>query len=139
MTRIKICGITDPEGAAAAAEAGADALGFNFVTGTPRCVAPEIAGAIIAGLPPFVTAVGVFLDQPLETVLRAAAVAGVEAAPGAPSTGTWPGRPGGTGESSWPGGSGPRTWVRPCAACGPSPWTWPRAWRAARASRTPGK
>jgi len=79
MTRIKICGITDPEGAAVAAEAGADALGFNFVPGTPRCVAPEIAGAIIAGLPPFVTAVGVFLDQPLETVLRAAAVAGVEA------------------------------------------------------------
>jgi phosphoribosylanthranilate isomerase len=79
MTRIKICGITDPEGAALAADAGAAALGFNFVPGTPRCVAPEIAGAIIAGLPPFVTAVGVFLDQSLETVLRAAALAGVGA------------------------------------------------------------
>ena len=79
MTRIKICGITDPEGAALAVEAGADALGFNFVPGTPRRIAPEIAGAIIAGLPPFVACVGVFLDQSLEDVLRAAAVAGVGA------------------------------------------------------------
>ena len=79
MTRIKICGITSPEDAALAVEAGADALGFNFVPGTPRCVAPEIARAVIAGLPPFVTAVGVFLDQSLEDVLRAAAVAGVGA------------------------------------------------------------
>ena len=79
MTRIKICGITGPEDASLAVEAGADALGFNFVPGTPRCVAPEIAGAIVAGLPPFVTAVGVFVDQSLEEVLRAAAVAGVGA------------------------------------------------------------
>jgi phosphoribosylanthranilate isomerase len=79
MTRIKICGITSPDDAALAVEAGADALGFNFVPGTPRCMAPEIAGAIIAGLAPFVTCVGVFLDQPLEEVLRASAVAGVGA------------------------------------------------------------
>jgi phosphoribosylanthranilate isomerase len=79
MTRIKICGITGPDDAALAIEAGADALGFNFVPGTPRCIAPEIAGAIIAGLAPFVTCVGVFLDQSLEVVLRASAVAGVGA------------------------------------------------------------
>ena len=79
MTRIKICGITTPEEAALAVDAGADALGFNFVPGTPRCMAPEIAGAIIAGLAPFVTCVGVFLDQPLEEVLRASAVSGVGA------------------------------------------------------------
>ena len=79
MTRIKICGITGLEDASLAVEAGADALGFNFVPGTPRCVAPEIAGAIIAGLAPFVASVGVFLDQPLEDVLRVAAVAGVGA------------------------------------------------------------
>jgi phosphoribosylanthranilate isomerase len=79
MTRIKICGITGPDDAALAVEAGADALGFNFVPGTPRCIAPEIAGAIIAGLAPFVTCVGVFLDQSLEEVLRASAVAGVGA------------------------------------------------------------
>lgn len=79
MTRIKLCGITGPEDAFLAVQAGADALGFNFVPGTPRCVAPEIAGAIIAGLPPFVATVGVFLNQPLEEVLRSAAVAGVGA------------------------------------------------------------
>ncbi len=79
MTRVKICGITSPEDAGLAVEAGAHALGFNFVSGTPRCLAPEIAGAIIAGLPPLVAAVGVFLDQPLEHVLRVSALAGVTA------------------------------------------------------------
>ena len=72
MTRVKICGITSAEDALAAVEAGADALGFIFVPGTPRLVLPEIVEGIVAGLPPFVTPVGVFMDQPLEEVLRIA-------------------------------------------------------------------
>ncbi len=36
--RIKICGVTSPEDAIAAADAGADLIGINFVTGSPRCV-----------------------------------------------------------------------------------------------------
>jgi phosphoribosylanthranilate isomerase len=73
VTRVKICGITSGEDALVAVEAGADALGFVFVPGTPRLVPPETAERIVAGLPPFVTAVGVFVDQPLEEVLRIAA------------------------------------------------------------------
>jgi phosphoribosylanthranilate isomerase len=79
MTRVKICGITSAEDALAAVEAGADALGFVFVPGTPRLVHPETAERIVADLPPFVTAVGVFVDQPLEEVLRIAARCNLQA------------------------------------------------------------
>lgn len=64
MIRIKICGITNAEDAMAAVEAGADALGFIFVEGTPRFVTPEQVAPIVRRLPPFVTAVGVFWDHP---------------------------------------------------------------------------
>jgi len=69
VTRVKICGITSVQDAAAAVDAGADALGFVFVPGTPRVISPEVAEQIAAGLPPFVTTVGVFVDQPLEEIL----------------------------------------------------------------------
>jgi phosphoribosylanthranilate isomerase len=72
VTRVKICGITSAEDAAAAVEAGADALGFVFAPGTPRLVHPDVAERIVRDLPPFVTTVGVFVDQPLEDVLRIA-------------------------------------------------------------------
>jgi phosphoribosylanthranilate isomerase len=61
--KIKICGITSDEDARLCVEAGADALGFIFVERTPRYVTPETATHIIAGLPPFVTPVGVFWDH----------------------------------------------------------------------------
>jgi phosphoribosylanthranilate isomerase len=70
MTRVKICGITCIDDAAAAVEAGADALGLILVPGTPRYVAPEIAARIVERIPPLVTVVGVFADHPLEDVLR---------------------------------------------------------------------
>jgi phosphoribosylanthranilate isomerase len=65
-TRIKICGITSPEAALAAADAGADAVGFVFVPGTPRHVEPEHAFEIMGSLPPMVTTVGVFRDATLD-------------------------------------------------------------------------
>jgi phosphoribosylanthranilate isomerase len=73
MTRVKICGITSAEDAAAAADAGADALGLVFVPGTPRYVTPEAAARIVERVPPLVATVGVFVDQPLEEVLRVVA------------------------------------------------------------------
>jgi len=54
--RIKICGITCVEDAVVAAEAGADALGLNFVGG-PRRIGLETAEAILTSMPPFVTPV----------------------------------------------------------------------------------
>jgi phosphoribosylanthranilate isomerase len=79
VTRVKICGITCREDAVAAVEAGADALGFVFVPGTPRCVPPEVAEGIVGVLPPFITPVGVFMNQPLEEVVRIAARCGLQA------------------------------------------------------------
>src|SRR5262245_58482663 len=64
VIRIKICGLTSAEDARASVAAGADALGFIFVEGTPRYITPAAAAAIIAELPPFVTTVGVFWGHP---------------------------------------------------------------------------
>ncbi|TCD47340.1 phosphoribosylanthranilate isomerase [Chlorobium sp. N1] len=69
MTRIKICGITRTEDALEACRAGADALGFNFSQASPRCISPDRAREIVRRLPPFVTAVGVFVDQEPEELV----------------------------------------------------------------------
>jgi len=61
-TRIKVCGITTPEMALAAVDSGADAIGFVFVEDTPRYINPDDATAIMFGLPPMVSAVGVIRD-----------------------------------------------------------------------------
>ncbi|HRI14747.1 MAG TPA: N-(5'-phosphoribosyl)anthranilate isomerase, partial [Verrucomicrobiota bacterium] len=49
--RVKICGLTNAADARAAVEAGADALGFVFVPGTPRVVSPERVASIVRSLP----------------------------------------------------------------------------------------
>ncbi len=63
--RIKVCGLTSPADAAAVAALGADAVGLNFHPGSPRCVDLPRAEAILRALPPFVEAVGVFVERPL--------------------------------------------------------------------------
>lgn len=62
MTRIKICGITRPEDARAAASLGADAVGLMFYPRSARYVALGEARALAAALPPFVCCVGVFVN-----------------------------------------------------------------------------
>ena len=78
MMRVKICGIRRIEDALLAAELGAAALGFVFWPSSPRFLDPDDARAIVAALPPFVTTVGVFVDQPESYVseCRAAAQSG---------------------------------------------------------------
>jgi phosphoribosylanthranilate isomerase len=78
MVRIKICGITNLEDAILAAALGADALGFIFFAKSPRSVAPEAAREIIAHLPPFVAAVGVFVDEDAEMVQDLATRVGLD-------------------------------------------------------------
>jgi phosphoribosylanthranilate isomerase len=68
-TRIKICGIREAGHARVAADAGADALGFVFYEKSPRHLAPAAAARIVAQLPPFVMAVGLFVN-PSESEVR---------------------------------------------------------------------
>lgn len=66
-TRAKICGITRVEDALAAVAGGADAIGLVFYARSPRHVSVERAVEIVASLPPFVDAVGLFVDaEPAE-------------------------------------------------------------------------
>jgi phosphoribosylanthranilate isomerase len=67
-TRVKFCGITRVEDALGAAELGCDAIGLVFYEKSPRHVALERAAEIVAALPPFVSAVGLFVDAPAEAV-----------------------------------------------------------------------
>lgn len=70
MVRVKICGLTNLEDALAAVELGADALGFVF-TKSPRRISPKSAAAIIRSLPPFLTCVGLFVEESPEVVREA--------------------------------------------------------------------
>jgi phosphoribosylanthranilate isomerase len=66
--RAKICGITRVEDALSAVQCGADAIGLVFYEKSPRNVSLERAAQIVAALPPFVTAVGLFVNEDASTV-----------------------------------------------------------------------
>ena len=67
---VKICGLTRPEDALHAENAGADAIGLNFVPGTKRFISLERAREVLSVLGPFMARVGVFQNASLETVLE---------------------------------------------------------------------
>lgn len=72
MTRVKICGLTTPADARAAALAGADMVGFVFAPSRRR-VDPDTAARAAAPLPLFLWRVGVFVDADYDTLVRTAA------------------------------------------------------------------
>ena len=69
MVRVNICGITRTEDARAAVNSGVNALGFIFAE-SKRHINPDRARQIIGQLPPFVTTVGVFVDEDFDEVRR---------------------------------------------------------------------
>jgi phosphoribosylanthranilate isomerase len=77
MTKVKICGITTSDDAQIAVEAGADMIGLIFYPPSPRYVTPEQAHSIVAHLPPGIVAVGVFVNENLDTVTSIAQMSGV--------------------------------------------------------------
>jgi phosphoribosylanthranilate isomerase len=76
--RIKICGITRYEDARTAVALGVDALGFIFFQQSPRYISPENAAAIIEKLPPFVSKVGVFVNENPHRILEVIQIAGLD-------------------------------------------------------------
>ena len=77
---VKICGLTSEEDALLAIGMGADALGFNFVAGSKRQIAPQRAREIVRRLPPETMTVGIFRDELPERVVEITQKAGLRAA-----------------------------------------------------------
>lgn len=71
-TRVKICGITCVEDALLAARSGADAVGLIFHPPAARGITITTAEQILAAVPPFITPVGLFLDQPAFSIISVA-------------------------------------------------------------------
>ncbi|MFT7246405.1 MAG: phosphoribosylanthranilate isomerase [Candidatus Azotimanducaceae bacterium] len=67
-TRIKICGITDPDDLQLALSLGADAIGFNMFESSPRYVEVDAARSMVDALPPFVSSVGLFVNEAADAV-----------------------------------------------------------------------
>jgi len=68
IVKVKICGLTNYEDAAAAMDMGADMLGFNFYPKSPRYIEPAKAAKIISKLPAFTDVIGVFVNEPIEKI-----------------------------------------------------------------------
>ena len=68
IVKVKICGLTNYEDAAAAMDMGADILGFNFYPESPRFITPEKAMEIINKLPAFVDIAGVFVNDSFDKI-----------------------------------------------------------------------
>jgi len=79
MFRVKICGVTTVEDAHAIVTAGADAIGLNFISGSPRCLTVEQAAVIAESLPETVLTVGVFVGRSPSEMLAIAKQVGLQA------------------------------------------------------------
>ena len=79
LFHVKICGVTTPADARLAVAAGADAIGVNFVAGSPRRVDAAAARAVAEAVPEGVLVVGVFAGMPPAEVAAIAREAGLGA------------------------------------------------------------
>jgi phosphoribosylanthranilate isomerase len=73
VSRVKVCGITSVEDALVAVEAGADAIGLVFYPPSPRYVSTDIAKKISLAVGPFITVVGLFVNESkanIDNILR---------------------------------------------------------------------
>ena len=77
--KVKICGVRTLEEAQAAADAGADALGFNFWAPSARYIEPQAARGVIAGITPTVCTVGVFVNEEANRIVDIASELGLSA------------------------------------------------------------
>jgi phosphoribosylanthranilate isomerase len=73
MTKIKVCGVTQVVQAQEAARLGVDAIGLVFFAKSPRHVSLKQAREIAKALPPFVTTVGLFVNETIDTIQRVCA------------------------------------------------------------------
>ncbi len=78
MTRVKICGIKNLNDAIYAADYGADAVGFVFAK-SKRRISKEKARSIVRKLPPFITTVGLFVDETVENMEAVCRFCGLDA------------------------------------------------------------
>ncbi len=76
--RIKICGVTHPEDAVAAADAGADLIGLNFVPDSPRYLSLDLAAEIAESVEGRVERVAIFRDAPWSEIERVTRRVGLE-------------------------------------------------------------
>lgn len=79
LFRVKICGVTSPGDARIVVAAGADAVGLNFVAGSPRCLAVEAARTVAEVMPRGVRTVGVFAGSSAAEIRRVATIVGLDA------------------------------------------------------------
>ncbi len=90
---VKICGITNLEDAQTAVEAGASALGFNFYPRSPRAIGTKAAKEITSTVPPGILKVGIFVNEPPETIKNVMSEAGLDIAQvigeGSPAARVW--------------------------------------------------
>ena len=76
--KVKICGITNLDDALAAAELGADMIGFNFYSKSPRYLSPDDAVNIATQIPPAVLKVGVFVNAAIDEISDIVNAVGIE-------------------------------------------------------------
>lgn len=79
MFHVKVCGVMSADDARMVAAAGADAIGLNFVPGSPRCLSVATAREVVVAIPEHVLVVGVFAGMPAADVRRVAEEVGLDA------------------------------------------------------------